>query len=227
VGLSRRSAARTLSGVINPLYPRGHLAAPRPGCLTRGLANSLPFEVRWRHSLRDTGGSFSSSSSPWWSPSDAADDSGMPASPRPLWTCPKCKHRFVTKNLWHSCVRVPLRTHFRGQAARLYPTFRAWAALARTCGPVTIYAQKSRIVIQARVRFAGAVVRASYVDATLWLKRPVQHPRLRRTESFGALGYGLHFHLASPADIDRDLARLMHEAYRMARGDRPRPRRDV
>jgi hypothetical protein len=27
----------------------------------------------------------------------------------PLWKCPKCGHRFVTKNLWHSCVCVPLR----------------------------------------------------------------------------------------------------------------------
>lgn len=139
-----------------------------------------------------------------------------PATP-PLWTCPKCRHRFVTKNLWHSCVRVPLRTHFRGRAAALSPTFRAWARLARACGPVTIYAQKSRIVIQARVRFAGAMVRSRYLDATLWLKRAAPHPRLIRTESFGALGYGLHFRLERPDDIDPALGRLMREAYRIAR----------
>ena len=144
----------------------------------------------------------------------------VPAPARLLWTGPKCRHRFVTRNLWHSCVRVPLRAHFRGRGARLYPTFRAWAALARACGPVTVYAQKSRIVIQARVRFAGAIVRADYLDATLWLKRPAQHPRLRRTESFGALGYGLHFRLASPADIDAALRRLMREAYELARRGR-------
>jgi hypothetical protein len=141
----------------------------------------------------------------------------MPRESRSLWTCPKCRHRFVTRNLWHSCVRIPLRNHFRGRAARLYPAFRAWAALARTCGPVTIYAQKSRIVIQARVRFAGATVHAGYLDATLWLKRRAEHPRLRRTESFGALGYGLHFRLETPDDIDPGLARLMHEAYSLAR----------
>lgn len=134
-----------------------------------------------------------------------------------LWTCPKCRHRFVTKNLWHSCVRVPLRFHFRGRAAALYPTYRTWAALARSCGPVTIYAQKTRIVFQARVRFAGTVVRAQYLDAHLWLRRRVQHPLLGRTESFGGLGYALHFHLASPDDIDRALADLMREAYGLAR----------
>lgn len=144
------------------------------------------------------------------------------ASRQKLWTCPKCRHRFVTKNLWHSCVRVPLRAHFRGRAAALYSTYRAWAALARACGPVTIYAQKTRIVFQARVRFAGAVVRAGYLDAGLWLHRRVRHPRLSRTESFGALGYGLHFRLASPDDIDPALARLMHEAYDVARAGPPR-----
>ena len=140
----------------------------------------------------------------------------MPSSNPPLWTCPKCRHRFVTKNLWHSCVRIPLRSHFRGVASRLYPTFRAWAALARACGPVTIYAQKTRIVFQARVRFAGAVVRAGYIDAGLWLKHTTRHPSLIRTESFGALGYGLHFRLETPADIDPALRRLMREAYRLA-----------
>lgn len=145
------------------------------------------------------------------------------AVPRPkaLWTCPECGHRFVTRNLWHSCVRIPLRTHFRGTRAALYPTYRAWAALARRCGPVTIYAQKTRIVFQARVRFGGAVVRAGYLDASLWLRRRARHSRLRRIESFGSLGYGLHFRLVEPRDIDAALGRLMREAYRLARRGPP------
>lgn len=141
----------------------------------------------------------------------------MPAPARPLWTCPRCRHRFVTRNLWHSCVRIPLRTHFRGRAAHLFPTFQAWVRLARSCGPVTVYAQKSRIVIQARVRFAGAVVRTGYLDATLWLKRPIRHPRLRRLESYGSQGWGAYFKLESPDDIDAALGRLMREAYHLAR----------
>jgi hypothetical protein len=81
---------------------------------------------------------------------------------------------------------------------------------------VTIYAQTTRIVFQVRVRFAGAVVRAGYLDAGLWLRRQAEHPALVRTESFGSLGYGLHFRLERPADIDAALRRLMREAYRTA-----------
>ena len=136
---------------------------------------------------------------------------------RLLWTCPKCRHAFVTRNLWHSCVRIPVRSHFRGSAASLYPVYRAWAALARGCGPVTIYAQKTRIVFQARVRFAGVTVRARHIHTHLWLRRRVEHPRLVRMESFGRLGYGAHFRLERPQDIDADLASLMREAYDLAR----------
>jgi hypothetical protein len=135
---------------------------------------------------------------------------------RPLWRCPRCGRRFVTRNLWHSCGRHRLADHFAGKPANLRATFRRWVAVARSCGPVTVYAQKTRIVIQARVRFAGAVVRQEWLDAGLWLKRRVTHPKVRRIEDFGKLGYGVHFRLTAPADIDRSLAALMREAYRAA-----------
>ena len=95
----------------------------------------------------------------------------------------------------------------------LRATFRRWVAIARACGPVTVYAQKARIVLQARVRFAGAVVRARWLDAGLWLRRRVKHPRVHRIEDFGRLGYGVHFRLTSPTDIDAQIVKLMREAY--------------
>jgi hypothetical protein len=65
----------------------------------------------------------------------------------------------------------------------------------------------------ARVRFAGAVVHASYVDGALWMRRRVQHPLLFRTEDFGRLGFGHHFRLKRPEDVDAALDALMREAY--------------
>lgn len=139
----------------------------------------------------------------------------MKTKPRtqPLWRCPKCGHRFVTKNLWHSCGNYRLADHFKGKPGVLRLTFNRFVELARASRPDTVYAQKTRIVIQARVRFAGAVVHADWLEATLWLKRRAAHPCLRRVESFGRLGYGLHFCLRRPSDIDEALAELTREAY--------------
>jgi len=132
---------------------------------------------------------------------------------KPLWRCPKCGHRFVTANIWHSCGRYPLADHFRDKPATLRKTFDCYVKAARRNGPVTVYAQKTRIVMQGRVRFAGAVVRKDWLDATMWLKRPVSHPKLVRTESFGGLGYGHHFRLSAPEDVDPSLVELLGEAY--------------
>lgn len=145
----------------------------------------------------------------------------MAGAKKPLWTCPKCGHRFVTRNLWHSCGRHTLASHFAGKPRELRATFDRFLALARACGPVTVYAQKTRIVFQTRVRFAGAVVRRDWVDAGMWLKRRVRHPRLHRTESFGRLGYGLHFRLEHPAEVDEALAALMREAYAIGLQESP------
>jgi Domain of unknown function (DUF5655) len=135
----------------------------------------------------------------------------------PLWRCPKCGHRFVTANVWHACGRYRLADHFRGKPAVVRQTFNAFVRLARKCGPVTVYAQKTRIVIQARVRFAGGVPHRDHFRAALWLKLRARHRCLSRVESFGSLGYGHYFRLESPADVDGALGALMREAYVIGR----------
>ncbi len=40
----------------------------------------------------------------------------MPEKKKPLWTCPRCGHQFVTPNMWHSCSRHALDDHFKGKA---------------------------------------------------------------------------------------------------------------
>lgn len=139
----------------------------------------------------------------------------MPSGGR-LWRCPKCGHRFVTRNLWHSCGRFRISDHFKGKPALVRAAYRRWVQTARDCGPVTVYAQKTRIVFQRRVRFGGAVVRKGWVEAGLWLRRPIAHPLLIRSESFGRLGYVHHFRISSPDDIDAELESLMLEAYNTA-----------
>ena len=140
-------------------------------------------------------------------------------SKRSLWQCPKCRHRFVTANLWHSCGQYRLADHFKGKPALRRETFERYVEAARSYGPVTVYAQKTRIVMHGRVRFAGAVVRKNWLDAGMWLRRRVAHPRLVRTESFGDLGFGHHFRLYNPEDVDEALVKLLGEAYVVGQQD--------
>ncbi len=136
---------------------------------------------------------------------------------RPLWVCPKCGNRFVTRNLWHSCVRIPLNSHFQGKPPVVRKTYQAWLAAARVCGPVRVISQKTRIAFQVRVRFGGAVIRAKSVEGGLWLTRRTKHPLLIRTET-PVPGCHVHrFRLRSPEDVDDALRQLMRESYAVGR----------
>ena len=141
----------------------------------------------------------------------------MPQRKRPLWKCPKCGHRFVTRNMWHSCRRSSrISSHFRRRPAEFREIFDRFRVLMRGHGPVTVYARTSVIVFQVRVRFAGVRVRQRWVEVGLWLERRVRHPCLARVMSLRALGshgYGHFFHFTSVNQLDPAFARLVREAY--------------
>jgi hypothetical protein len=140
-----------------------------------------------------------------------------------MWRCPRCGHRFVTAHIWHSCSHHRLAEHFAGQPA-LRRLFARYAALVRRNGPVTIIPQKTRIVFQGRVRFAGAIVRKGWIEGGMWLRRRVADPRFHRIETYSRSDFGHYFRLARPADLDAQLARYLAEAYAVGRGRTRGPR---
>jgi Domain of unknown function (DUF5655) len=120
---------------------------------------------------------------------------------RPMWTCPMCGHRFVTANIWHSCTTIDLDEQFAGRPAELRDAFDRYVAMIERCGPVTVIAQKTRIVIMGRVRFAGATVRRNRLIANFALTRRIDHPRLR-IEVYNDRWIAHRLEVRSPDDLD-------------------------
>lgn len=140
----------------------------------------------------------------------------MSDDPHPeLWTCPECGHRFVTANMWHSCSQYDLEHHFSGTEPSVRQSFDRFLEAIEACGPVVVIPQKTRIAIQAKVRFAACVVRKKWLLANLWLTRRVEHPKLTKIERFGPGSYGHRFRLDGPEDVDEALEDLIQEAYRV------------
>ncbi len=140
---------------------------------------------------------------------DPTPDSGASE----LWTRPRCGHRFVTPNTWHSCGVFPLEDHFKGSEPSVRETFDRLTETIQGFGPVTVYAQKTRIVYQARTRFASVITRRRWLICQLWLKRQVEHPRLQRIEMYTYRDFGHILRLDQPKDVDQELAALIEEAY--------------
>lgn len=130
-----------------------------------------------------------------------------------LWTCPDCGHQFVTPNLWHSCGNYELEAHFEGKDPVVRAVFDHLVQTAHGFGPVTIYAQKTRIVFQVRTRFAFVGTRIHWLNLNLWLRRKVPHPLLQRVEEYSYRDFGHVFRLRTLEDLDQDLVRFFNEAY--------------
>lgn len=134
---------------------------------------------------------------------------------KPLWRCPKCGHDFVTRNMSHSCVQVGIDDHFKDKDPAIRELFDRLRALIEECGPVTVYAQKTRIVFQVRARFAGATPHKKWLDCGFWLKRRASHSLIRRV---GLIPPRDHVHLVRLTrweGVDERFKELIAEAYRV------------
>lgn len=132
---------------------------------------------------------------------------------RPLWKCPKCGARFVTKNMWHSCGKYDLAALFARSEPRVLNLFRKFARLVRTCGPAKMIQQKTRVVFMTRVRFAGVYPRKNHFVASFALARRLKSPRITRIEEYAPhfIGHSLEIH--SQEDLNDELHDWISESF--------------
>lgn len=139
---------------------------------------------------------------------------GASDAERPMWTCPSCGHQFVTVNVWHSCTNIGLDDAFARSTPAVRECFDGYVDMIARCGPVTVIAQKTRIAIMGRVRFAGAVVRGDRFIASFALTRALDHPRLR-IETYSDRWIAHRFDVRSLADLEiPGLGEWLCESYR-------------
>jgi len=134
---------------------------------------------------------------------------------RPLWRCPKCGAKLVTRNLWHSCGRHSLKALFARSEPQVWRAYQALVTAVRAIGPITVIPQKTRVVFMTRIRFAGGTPRKSYFDAGFLYPRPLRSPRIAWSMKYYARCYGHRVHLRSPKDVDAQLRRWLRTAYRV------------
>lgn len=139
----------------------------------------------------------------------------MTTKQRPLWRCPKCGERFITANMWHTCGRFTLKDLFSRSEPSVQRLFRRFARMVRACGPVRMIPQKSRVVFQVRVRFAGCQPRKSYLVCSVALPRRVENPRFTKITPYGRYFVGHQFHIHRETELDEEVQSWLHESYRV------------
>lgn len=159
----------------------------------------------------------------------------MAGSASTLWRCPRCGHRFVTRNPWHSCADVSVESHFKDRPKVLFPLYRRWLAFVRRHGgPIEVSTNRTRIAFMGEVRFASLTVLKDRLRCSIALARPVRDPRFVRIKEEVPGWWAHDFELRERGDLamlDASLAKLVAESWRefgmrgrlgWARSPRPR-----
>jgi hypothetical protein len=132
---------------------------------------------------------------------------------RPLWHCPKCGARLVTRNLWHSCGRYSLEVLFSGSAPGILAVARKYVTLLESLGDVQVLPQKTRLVAVAHVRFAGLYPRKDHFLAGFVLHRWLANRRIVKTVDYGPRWRAHYVRITSAADLDDELRAWLQESH--------------
>ena len=132
---------------------------------------------------------------------------------RPVWTCPDCGARLISRNLWHSCGHFTIEDLFAGARPEIVKLARKYVSLLRSLGDVQVIPQKTRLVCVARVRFAGLSPRKTGFRAGFALRRWLRHPRIVKTTDYGPRWRGHFVDIRSEGDLDHELRAWLQEAH--------------
>lgn len=87
--------------------------------------------------------------------------------------------------------------------------------MVRACGPVRMIPQKTRVVFQVRVRFAGAYPRKSHFVAGFALPYQAKDPRFIKIEKYAEHFQGPTFRVSCEADLDNKVQAWLRESYKV------------
>ena len=131
----------------------------------------------------------------------------------PLWHCPKCGARLVSRNLWHSCGRFTLAALFADSVPPLVPVARKCVALFESLGDVQVLPQKTRMVAVARVRFAGVYPRKKDFLVSFALQRWLTSTRVVKKVDYGPRWRAHFVRVAAAGDLDGELRAWLQESH--------------
>src|SRR5262245_7066499 len=105
---------------------------------------------------------------------------------KPLWECPECGAKLVSRNLSHSCGDWSVKKFLASKGTNARALFERFVSLISALGPYNLAPAKTRVAFMARVRFASVNrVSEEAIDVHFVLPRALASSRFRRVERVG------------------------------------------
>lgn len=135
---------------------------------------------------------------------------------QPLWTCPRCGARFVTRNQWHSCGQATLQDWLNRMGPRARAFYDRFEEMVAACGEYHVAPAKTRIAFLGRVRFAG-ITRLSEKGMTCGfaLPEPLRSPRFAKVEEIVPGWWHHRLRITEVSQLDEEVQGWLRESYRL------------
>jgi hypothetical protein len=135
---------------------------------------------------------------------------------RPLWTCPRCRLEFVTRNLWHSCGRATLAEWKGRMGPRALLLYEKLESLISSCGPYRVSPAKTRITFMGRVRFAGiARLSEEGMTCSFALPHPLRSRRFTRVAEVAPGWWAHELRVVDVSELDAQVEAWLRRSYRL------------
>lgn len=137
-------------------------------------------------------------------------------SVRPLWTCPKCGAKLVTRNMAHSCGYATLDEWLARMGPRARLLYDRFETLIANCGEYHISPAKTRITFMGRVRFAGITsLSEDAMVCNFAMPAALSSPRFARVEEVVPGWWSHRLRITDPAELDEQVQRWLRRSYRL------------
>jgi Domain of unknown function (DUF5655) len=103
--------------------------------------------------------------------------------------------------------------HFAGKADGIRDLYDRLIAVAEKFGPVEQDPKKTSIHLNRKTAFAGVAVRKEHIVLTIKSDRPINSPRIFRSQQTSASRYHHEVKLTSAKDLDAELRGWLKAAY--------------
>ncbi len=134
---------------------------------------------------------------------------------KPLWTCPKCGHPFVTKNMNHSCSKHELDDLFRGKLEHVRELFDRFRSMVDDRGPTTMIVYRDRVGFMVKVRFGGATPKRDHIEISFWFTERDDDPRFSKIETIATNAHVHRAKIRTLDELDNSVRRWIDRAYRV------------
>jgi hypothetical protein len=135
---------------------------------------------------------------------------------KPLWTCPRCGAKLVSKNLSHSCGLATLNDWKARMGPKAHRLYRRFEQMIAACGEYYIAPAKTRIAFLARVRFAGITsLSEKGMTCSFALPHPLNSARFVKVEEIVPGWWAHRLRITDVNQLDEELQAWLRESYRL------------